>query len=56
MPSEKARRKVTQAGDILPPGEKTASRYYPGSLALQEVRYFQGRTNLLRMSGSGQHP
>ena len=26
-PSEKARRKAAQAGDILPPGEKTGSRY-----------------------------
>ena len=36
-PSEKDIRKAQKAGDILPAGEKTPSRYRPGSLALQEV-------------------
>ena len=36
-----------KAGDILPAREKTPSRYRPGSLALQEVRYYQERSNLL---------
>ena len=46
-PSEKDIRKAQQAGDILPAGEKTPKRYRPGSLALQEVRYYQERSNLL---------
>ena len=40
-------RKARRAGDILPPGEKTASRYRHGCLALQEIRHSQERTNLL---------
>ena len=36
-PSKKDIRKAQKAGDILPAGEKTPSRYRPGSLALQEV-------------------
>ena len=46
-PSEDDIRKAQRAGDILPAGEKTPSRYRPGSLALQEVRYYQERSNLL---------
>ena len=46
-PSEKDIRKAQKAGDILPAGEKTPMRYRPGSLALQEVRYYQERSNLL---------
>ena len=46
-PSEKDYRRARKAGDILPAGEKTPSRYRPGSLALQEVRYYQERSNLL---------
>ena len=46
-PSKKDIRKAQKAGDILPAGEKTPSRYRPGSLALQEVRYYQERSNLL---------
>ena len=46
-PSEKDIRKAQQAGDILPAREKTPKRYRPGSLALQEVQYYQERLNLL---------
>ena len=46
-PSKKDIRKGQKAGDILPAGEKTPSRYRPGSLALQEVRYYQERSNLI---------
>ena len=46
-PSEKDIRKAQKAGDTLPAGEKTPMRYRPGSLALQEVRYYQERSNLL---------
>ena len=46
-PSEKDYQWAQKAGDILPAREKTPSRYRPGSLALQEVRYYQERSNLL---------
>ena len=46
-PSEKDIRKAQKAGDILPAGVKTPRRYRPGSLALQEVQYYQERSNLL---------
>ena len=46
-PSEKDYWQAQKAGDILPAGEKTLSRYRPGSLALQEVQHYQERTNLL---------
>ena len=46
-PSKKDIRKAQKAGDILPTGEKTSSRYRPGSLALQELQYYQERSNLL---------
>ena len=46
-PSKKDIRKAQKAGDILPAREKTPSRYRPGSLVLQEVRYYQERSNLL---------
>ena len=46
-PSEKDIRKAQKAGGILPAGEKTPMRYRPGSLALQEVHYYQERSNLL---------
>ena len=46
-PSEKDYRRAQKAGDILPAGEKTPSRYRPGSLALQKVQYYQERSNLL---------
>ena len=46
-PSEKDYQRARKARDILPAREKTPSRYRPGSLALQEVRYYQERTNLL---------
>ena len=46
-PSEKDYQWAQKAGDILPAGEKTPSRYRPGSLALQEVQYYQERSNLL---------
>ena len=46
-PSEKDIRKAQKAGDILLAGEKTPMRYRPGSLALQEVHYYQERSNLL---------
>ena len=46
-PSEKDIRKAQKAGDILPAREKTPGRYRPGSLALQEVQYYQERSNLL---------
>ena len=46
-PSEKDYQRAQKAGDILPAREKTPSRYRPGSLALQEVRYYQERSNLL---------
>ena len=36
-PSKKDYKRARKAGDILPAGEKTPSRYRPGSLALQEV-------------------
>ena len=36
-PSEKDYQRAWKAGDILPAGDKTPSRYRPGSLALQEV-------------------
>ena len=37
IPSKKDYRRAWKAGDILPAGEKTPSRYRTGSLALQEV-------------------
>ena len=46
-PSKKDIRKTQKAGDILPAREKTSSRYRSGSLALQEVRYYQEGSNLL---------
>ena len=46
-PSKRDIRRAQQSGDILPAREKTPSRYRPGSLALQEVRYYQERSNLL---------
>ena len=46
-PSEDDIREAHRAGNILPTGEKTPSRYRPGSLALQEVRYYQEKTSLL---------
>ena len=46
-PSEKDYQQAQKAGYILPAGEKTPSRYRPGSLALQEVQHYQERTNLL---------
>ena len=46
-PSEKDYQWAQKAGDILPAGEKTPSRYRPGSLALQEVQYYQERSKLL---------
>ena len=46
-PSEKDYQRARKAGDILSAGEKTPSRYRPGSLALQEVQYYQERSNLL---------
>ena len=46
-PSKKDYQRARKAGDILPAGEKTPSRYRPGSLALQEVQYYQERSNLL---------
>ena len=46
-PPKKDYSRAQKAGDILPAGEKTPSRYRPGSLALQEVRYYQERSNLL---------
>ena len=46
-PSGKDIKKAQKAGDILPAREKTPSRYRLGSLALQEVRYYQERSNLL---------
>ena len=46
-PSEKDIKEAQQAGDILLAREKTPKRYRPGSLALQEVRYYQERSNLL---------
>ena len=35
------------AGDTLPAANKTTRRYRPGRLALQEIRHYQRRTNLL---------
>ena len=35
------------AGDTLPAATKTARRYRPGRLALQEIRHYQKGTNLL---------
>ena len=35
------------AGDTLPAANKTTKRYRPGRLALQEIRHYQKRTNLL---------
>ena len=35
------------AEDTLPAANKTARRYRPGCLALQEIRHYQKRTNLL---------
>ena len=34
-------------GDTLPAANKTTRRYRPGRLALQEIRHYQKRTNLL---------
>ena len=46
-PSKKDYRRAQKTGDILPAREKTPGRYRPGSLALQEVRYHQERSNLI---------
>ena len=46
-PSKRDYQWARKAGDILLAREKTLSRYRPGSLALQEVRHYQERTNLL---------
>ena len=35
------------AGNTLPAANKTTKRYRPGRLALQEIRHYQKRTNLL---------
>ena len=38
---------VQVAGDTLPAATKTAERYRPGPLALQEIQHYQKGTNLL---------
>ena len=47
VPSNRDFLEAQVAGDTLPATNKTTKRYRPGRLALQEIRHYQKRTNLL---------
>ena len=47
VPTRRDFREVQEAGDTLPTANNTMNRYRPGCLALQEIRHYQKRTNLL---------
>ena len=47
VPTHRDFREAQEAGDTLPAANNAANRYRPGRLALQEIRHYQKRTNLL---------
>ena len=47
VPTNQDYLEVQAAGDTLPAANKSTRRYRPGHLALQEIRHYQKRTNLL---------
>ena len=47
VPTNRDYLEAQAAGDTLPAANKTTRRYRPGRLALQEIRHYQKRTNLL---------
>ena len=47
VPSNRDFQEAQAAGDKLPATNRTTKRYRPGHLALQEIRHYQKRTNLL---------
>ena len=47
VPSNRDFQEAQVAGDTLPATNRTTKRYRPGCLALQEIRHYQKRTNLL---------
>ena len=47
VPSNRDFLEAQAVGDTLPATNKTTKRYRPGRLALQEIRHYQKRTNLL---------
>ena len=47
VPTHRDFREAQEAGDTLPAANNAANRYRPGHLALQEIRHYQKRTNLL---------
>ena len=47
VPTNRDYSEVQAAGDTIPAANKTTRRYRPGCLALQEIRNYQKRTNLL---------
>ena len=48
VPSNRDFQEAQAAGDTLPATNRTTKRYRPGRLALQEIRHYQKRTNLLK--------
>ena len=47
VPTNRDYLEVQAAGDTVPAANKTTRRYRPGRSALQEIRHYQKRTNLL---------
>ena len=47
VPSNRDFQEAQAVGDTLPATNRTTKRYRPGRLALQEIRHYQKRTNLL---------